>query len=732
MSQLDFFFEDLDNLTSDQRQKTLIFIQKIFQNIIKNPNEDKFRRLNKGKISKKFNKNNSLKIGLSLLKYVGFNEYTDQNDGIIRLLFDKNKLNELIRVHTMIIKHATTNIPSQRQQYNQDMIDQLIKLNVGNRNEIILAIDNVINKNDINEVREYVDKYQKATLGLLEMGFDDKQIEKALIATNNDFHQAAAIILAQNESGYNHDNDDDEEEKQINYNCPIDDCKSIVRITECLQVYQGLLLEDVNKTFNQQKTPQLTNDFNHILNVHLSDEKSKIEIQKEFEAICEYITNRMNSFTVCNLESCNKFQRNSRDRETNKPDKYNWDKESEYFIDLMDTIHCYFIHSFDLFRIKSTDIKIEQKQDNVNDNSKDIQNGVKNHKDEYILVEDITKTWESRRALLKNLRSTENNKFVTDIGKNDNKDNEDQQTKTQTDKSTTMKEKVLSNKDEMATDYSFGFRYNYWQQWNPTYVPCKWSNLKSEILNNNIRRLNIKAFKSAQYKTSQKFNTHYRKKTKICDTRDHYINRYGLFKDTPITEEHLLTVILYTDYSKLCFKFSQTFRAIDKSDTMEICKKRNSEYANWSKLLAETINLYGDRARKNVIYYHGINKLMIFSEFASYYSSPTSTTVQQGMYYNYIGHTLSHQFINYVGVAITFASNNGALLELVRSTDVAPMYYNCSWMSAYSNEDERYITYTHYTRITYQLWYKLYTDYLQYLIIIVHQEHNYEYWQLHQ
>ena len=40
--------------------------------------------------------------------------------------------------------------------YNEDIINQLIVLGVGTRDEIINAINNVINKNDINSILDYI------------------------------------------------------------------------------------------------------------------------------------------------------------------------------------------------------------------------------------------------------------------------------------------------------------------------------------------------------------------------------------------------------------------------------------------------------------------------------------------------------------------------------------------------------------------------------------------------
>ena len=40
--------------------------------------------------------------------------------------------------------------------YNEDIISQLIKFNIGTREEIIAAMKVVVNKNDINEIANFV------------------------------------------------------------------------------------------------------------------------------------------------------------------------------------------------------------------------------------------------------------------------------------------------------------------------------------------------------------------------------------------------------------------------------------------------------------------------------------------------------------------------------------------------------------------------------------------------
>ena len=44
----------------------------------------------------------------------------------------------------------------------QDIINELIKFNVGTKKEILNAINHVINKHDINEITDYITNHQQS------------------------------------------------------------------------------------------------------------------------------------------------------------------------------------------------------------------------------------------------------------------------------------------------------------------------------------------------------------------------------------------------------------------------------------------------------------------------------------------------------------------------------------------------------------------------------------------
>eukprot|EP01083_Nonionella_stella_P264577 897343_1 len=78
-------------------------------------------------------------------------------------------------------------------------------------------------------------------------------------------------------------------------------------------------------------------------------------------------------------------------------------------------------------------------------------------------------------------------------------------------------------------------------------------------------------------------------------------NMYGITLNDAISISHLLSIKLYTDFTTLCKRFSNAFilkKTQHSYETIESLTNRNCKYANWAKLLAETVQCYGKLAKK--------------------------------------------------------------------------------------------------------------------------------------
>ena len=111
------------------------------------------------------------------------------------------------------------------------------------------------------------------------------------------------------------------------------------------------------------------------------------------------------------------------------------------------------------------------------------------------------------------------------------------------------------------------------------------------------------------------------------------LKHYGIPYHSPLTYNRIMSILFYTDYSKLCTKFSGTFRKQTKFETNENLKNRHRNYWNWSKLLNETIhcwgyrlNYYADKEQISILY-HG-ESFIHFNGFVTKFMSPTSRTTE--------------------------------------------------------------------------------------------------------
>ena len=150
----------------------------------------------------------------------------------------------------------------------------------------------------------------------------------------------------------------------------------------------------------------------------------------------------------------------------------------------------------------------------------------------------------------------------------------------------------------------------------------------------------------------------------------------------PISRSHLISIILYCDYSSLCSSFSGSFRKLFPFETLKAIKKRNKKYAIWSKTLKETVKNYGQYYYQGnglldkLIgpFYCGMSVVLNMSQFQMYLLSPTSTSVQ-------------------FSVATKFSGTRGMILEMNNDKGSSQQYLkgmDCSWISRFREEDERY------------------------------------------
>ena len=188
-------------------------------------------------------------------------------------------------------------------------------------------------------------------------------------------------------------------------------CIAIERIIKMLQFYHNNHdnYGEIAKYLQDYKQ-YLMSDYHHILNDHLNeDQGSPSASNEQFKWIYDKLNSEDNNDTkhiFCDIGKCKIYSRNNRERE--KVNIECDDKKLSSFIDIMDTIHCYFMHSVDTGYRISHQLQQEMKQDNDTDDDEISEPDMK-QLNSYLSV---------KRQKLRNLRGDHrfrNNKFMTDF-----------------------------------------------------------------------------------------------------------------------------------------------------------------------------------------------------------------------------------------------------------------------------------------------------------------------------
>eukprot|EP01084_Bolivina_argentea_P264778 448625_1 len=494
---------------------------------------------------------------------------------------------------------------------------------------------------------------------LINMGFDETISMSAANRYPKNLNQAINHIL-QSELDANsgdqsttYQNKTDDIDAKKNVHCKsIRNCASLKRLIKFLKYYRNHY-NDIDKLtqYFKANNHQTLNDYHHILQKHLRYD----DTNEQFTFI--YKKMQKNEL-FCVIKTCKIYQRNSRSRETENKYEICNDRNLLLHIDILDCIHCYFIHSVDIgYRVL---------HDYTND----------------ITMVDLRKHLSSKRRKIQEMRGTnrfETSKFNTQTFSNSNNlklINHEQKD-----------DKSSDNVSNTEPQYSFGLRFNYWQKWNgkvrleyfhEKYMEPKYKSLKEEILSNAIYCIGTDQLTSAYNKAVHLMTNSIPVKAikSLIDMRWGAI--YDIPSLRPLDVKHILSVVLYTDYDSLQYHFSTTFRRLKNNESVENVMHRNREYGHWTKTLIETVNCYGRKMGKNEQYYdevvyHGMS-FLYFKSFVARFNSPTSTT-------------------RHLSIAAIFAKNDGLILELKR--DIVPYwmgylkYFDCSLFSYFGNEDEK-------------------------------------------
>eukprot|EP01084_Bolivina_argentea_P281968 482552_1 len=391
--------------------------------------------------------------------------------------------------------------------------------------------------------------------------------------------------------------------------------------------------------------------FVFLMNKHNTDE--------EFEVIF----NALGGF--CDVNNCKAFQRNYRNRCNLNINHYN-DKYKQSTYQILDKIHCYYMHTFDLgYRLHQEERdKVAKMCHNENTYFSDHYNkNVTEYyfkmKEEYtqfeksdqnnhkqlpinVKIQTINELVTTKRNALYNVNMLNNRicaKYSSLTNHFDNKQID-----------STNNTLVIQN-----TIYSSGipFKYGYTDEQtskNAIIVTAKYSSLKDELIMNNISTISIEQYDTEYSKAKIHFACHYRRK------------RYRFMKI-----EYLLSLMIYCNFDSLQNRLTKTYYLRNHINI-------HNNFYYMGKYLKISVHKFGCWASSyNSSFYHGINQKCYFLTYIGLHSyglpiySPLSTSLSFEVATNFTGMNK--------GMVIQFAGFRAK-------------YFSVSWLSDYANESE--------------------------------------------
>eukprot|EP01084_Bolivina_argentea_P150186 262290_1 len=472
--------------------------------------------------------------------------------------------------------------------------------------------------------------------------------------------------------------------------CVLEKCDHLSNLTGVLCEYHSWIMqndEDICKQFinSKQDIVCILNNFNHLLRFH----------HAEFENIYHKLIEKCNDGKVCELSDCLMMKRNYRNRSSMQSDFVDIYFNCNDMADIreqqiLDKIHCFYFHSFDIgHKISYADSvliqqKVEQEEKKVDDDE----------------IEHDTSIISLHKYLMNKKQSSVHVNGFERIIRDKTK----------------FCDTINSERCSMPQSaylYSYGFTFFYWENYknnietsdpihsknqeaNPGYKLCdfyvknKHKDLKNELLDNDICCIDMIHWLMLTVTADKHAKTNHFK-TFQCLT-DTYECAYGIKPGTTITSMHLLVIMVYCNFDKLQREFTETFRKLTKNETFSSLINRHSNYAHLARLLRESVEcfstniphtFYGREIHVNYdqqtifdkTLYYGITIKSQFVSLDAYIKGPVSTTTD-------------------FNVALNFSAMTGMVLQFTLDKEwscnslCGTCMFDCQFISDFPNELE--------------------------------------------
>eukprot|EP01084_Bolivina_argentea_P111071 198283_1 len=319
----------------------------------------------------------------------------------------------------------------------------------------------------------------------------------------------------------------------------------------------------------------------------------------------------------CDANECQRFKR----RYGDKHQCIN----TELITDILDKVHCFYAHTFDIgYRVKNANRSCVNQP-----NSQEIFDILKD--------ETIVKLTQALRIKNNLCKAGQSKVRISN-------------------KYNTMPEDIESNDEHYCFGVSFCYeQFNYDHDTNIMHVFPKFQSLKEECIQNDICVLSVEQFNNENDKAMLHFNSDYRKE------------EYRL-----ISIEHILSLMMYSNFDHLQYEFSKTYR--------EHNGKAHANFYFLGKFLKISVKEFGSVHKDVKQFYHGVTEQLSFSH----------VFLQQTEGHGILIHCPLSTSASFP-VAANFTNDTGGIVfhfGIKRQHEYFPKSFSVSWLSDFSNEKE--------------------------------------------
>eukprot|EP01084_Bolivina_argentea_P288364 494917_1 len=533
----------------------------------------------------------NIDIWFALLSIAGFSKSSDRNT----LIFDEKKIDQLKKINTLLTM----------QKWNEYGYSKGIKC----------ICDNILSKKVGSNL------YDGAGVGCDLCGIDDEHSKYFWHCNNTTAHPNGYDVCdeCQNKCAFN-----------------VQDCICVKDFVRLMSDYEQIM--DINNLIH------LVDCYVHIIHKHDND---------------LHFAHIVSQLGQCpKLYECNMLKRNLRDRSMMKNtdnDFVEKDLNDIVRLELLDKMHCYFLHCYDLGN-RLTIEEREQLYSTVDEYNYD---GLVNNK--LIQIHNIVKRKKQKFQLRTNYTRS-NVKF---------------------NQLCNLELDEIKNEDKI---YSVGFVFKYgfdqefftieeansgapasyveeWYQTDVVDIYPTYSTLKEEMVSNSVVQLTIEQFNAEYKKASINFESKYCKQK--YRPYEYFLNDVNKH----ITIEIILSLMIYCNYDLLQYEFSKTYRT-NKG-------KNHAEFYWLGMYLKMCSHFFGQMMRDDSgsTLYHGMNEKMLFPRFV---------LGDGGVGIEIYGPLSTSSSFE---VALNFTNESDGMVIQFGDQTYAK-YFSCSWLSDFGNEKE--------------------------------------------